>query len=53
MVREVIFYKTGNNRSPIEEFLDTLSSRQTQKVAWVLNLIEELDIAGTILSKDD
>ena len=44
MVREVIFYKSGNNRSPIEEFLDTLSSRQAQKVAWVLNLIEEFDI---------
>ena len=44
MVREVIFYKTASNRSPIEEFLDTLSPRQAQKVAWVLNLIEELDI---------
>ena len=44
MVREVIFYKTSNNRSPIEEFLDTLSFRQAQKVVWVLNLIEELDI---------
>ena len=44
MVREVIFYKTSSNRSPIDEFLDTLSSKQAQKVAWVLNLIEELDI---------
>jgi phage-related protein len=44
MVREIIFYKSGGNRSPINEFLDTLSSKQAQKVAWVLNLIEELDI---------
>ncbi len=44
MVREVIFYKSNGNRSPIDEFLDTLSPKQAQKVAWVLNLIEELDI---------
>jgi len=31
-------------RSPIDEFLNTLSSKQAQKVAWVLNLVEELDI---------
>ena len=31
-------------RNPIDEFLNTLSSKQTQKVAWVLNLVEELDI---------
>jgi phage-related protein len=44
VVREVIFYKSGGNRSPIDEFLNTLSSKQAQKVAWVLNLIEDLDI---------
>lgn len=31
-------------RSPIDEFLNTLSSKQAQKVAWVLNLVEELDV---------
>ena len=44
MVREVIFYKTDGNRSPIDEFLDTLAPQQAQKVAWVLSLIEDLDI---------
>ena len=44
MLREVIFYRTGMGRSPIDEFLNTLSSKQAQKVAWVLNLVEELDI---------
>ena len=39
-----MFYKTSGGRSPIEEFLDTLSPKQAQKVAWVLNLIEELDV---------
>jgi len=44
MVREVIFYKTGANRSPIDEFLDALAPKQAQKVAWVLSLIEDLEI---------
>ena len=44
MVREVIFYKSSGNRSPINDFLDTLSSKQAQKVVWVLSLIEDLAI---------
>lgn len=44
MVREVIFYQTGAGGSPIDEFLDTLSPKQAKKVAWVLNLVEELEI---------
>jgi len=44
MLRKVIFYRTGMGRNPIDEFLNTLSSKQAQKVAWVLNLVEELDI---------
>lgn len=44
MLKKVIFYRTGMGRSPIDEFLNTLSSKQAQKVAWVLNLVEELDI---------
>ena len=43
-MRKVNFYKTISGRSPIEEFLDSLTAKQAQKVAWVLNLVEELDI---------
>lgn len=32
-----------SGRCPVEEFLDKLESKQAQKVAWVLRLIEELD----------
>ncbi len=38
-----MFYRTAAGRSPVEEFLEKLSSKQTQKVAWVLSLIEDLD----------
>jgi phage-related protein len=42
-VREIHFYRTEAGRCPVEEFLDSLSGRQAQKVTWVLRLIEELD----------
>ncbi len=32
-----------SGRCPVEEFLDSLSSKQAQKVAWVLQLVEELN----------
>ena len=44
MVREIQFYKTISGKSPVEEFLDSLSSKQAQKVIWVLNLIEEMNM---------
>lgn len=44
MSREVIFFKTDTGRSPVEEFLDTLSAKQALKAAWVINLVEDMDI---------
>lgn len=37
------FYCTPKGQSPVEEFLDSLTGKQAQKVLWVLQLIEELD----------
>lgn len=39
-MRTIIFYKTQSGKSPITEFLDTLSPKQAKKVTWVLNLVE-------------
>ena len=44
MVREVVFYKLGSGKSPIDEFMDSVSSKQAQKILWVLSLVEELDV---------
>lgn len=44
MMRKIKFYKTASGRSPIEEFLDSLSGKQAQKVVWVLRLVQELHI---------
>lgn len=43
-MREIVFYKTASDKSPIDSFLDTLTSKQSQKIAWVMSLVEELDI---------
>ena len=42
-MRTIRFYETASGQKPIEEFLDQLSSKQAQKVTWVLKLIEEID----------
>ena len=38
------FYRTVSGRCPVAEFLDSLSGKQAQKIAWVLTLIEDLDV---------
>ncbi len=42
-MRKIHFYHTESGSCPVEEFLDSLSGRQAQKIAWVLHLIEEFD----------
>ncbi|HBE18224.1 MAG TPA: hypothetical protein DEG17_02375 [Cyanobacteria bacterium UBA11149] len=42
-MRIIIFYRTELDRCPVEEFINSLSGKQAQKVLWVLRLIEELD----------
>jgi phage-related protein len=46
-MRTVNFYRTSSGNCPVEDFLDSLSGKQAQKVIWVLRLIEELDIVPT------
>ncbi len=41
-MREIIFYKTEKSDCPVEKFLDSLNSRQAKKVAWVLQLVEDI-----------
>ena len=43
-VRKIVFYRTASGNCPVEEFLDSLPSKQAQKVTWVMQLVEELKI---------
>ena len=42
-MREVDFYRTASGHCPVEQFLDSLTVRQSTKVTWTLRLIEELE----------
>ena len=43
-MRTINFYRLLNGNSPVEEFLDSMAGKQAQKVLWVLQLIEELEV---------
>ncbi len=43
-MKVIYFYRTESGACPVEEFLESLQSKQAQKVAWVLQLIEEFDV---------
>jgi phage-related protein len=42
--RAVIFYKTAAGKCPVQEFLDSLFGRVAQKIAWVLGVLEDVNI---------
>jgi phage-related protein len=42
-MREIVFYRSANHRSPVEDFLDSLTAKQARKVTWVLQLVETLE----------
>jgi phage-related protein len=46
-MKEIKFYKLPSGKIPVIDFLDSLSSKEAQKVAWVLNLVEELEQVST------
>jgi phage-related protein len=49
--KTVIFYRTADGGCPVQEFLDSLSSKTAQKVAWVLSLVEDLDVVPSTYFK--
>jgi phage-related protein len=42
-MREIHFYRTKSGKCPVEEFFDTLSDKQIEKVLWVLRIIRDID----------
>ncbi|HMT07852.1 MAG TPA: type II toxin-antitoxin system RelE/ParE family toxin [Pyrinomonadaceae bacterium] len=43
-MRKVIYYKTANGECPVDDFLNSLSTKQFEKVTWVLSIIRELPL---------
>jgi phage-related protein len=43
----VLFYISPNGANPVQDFLDSLTDKQVEKVLWVLKLIKEMDRVPT------
>ena len=43
-MRKIKFYKLETGKSPVEEYLDLLTNKQFEKISFVLDLIEQIDI---------
>jgi phage-related protein len=42
-MREIHFYRKKSGKCPVEEFFDTLSDKQVEKILWVLRIIRDTD----------
>jgi phage-related protein len=42
-MKMIHFYRSESGVCPVEDFLDSLTGEQAQKVTWVLQLIEDLE----------
>ncbi len=43
-MKKIIFYRFQNGKSPVEDYLETLSNKQVEKIFFVLDLIEQMEI---------
>lgn len=50
-MRKIIFYRLNNGECPIEDYLDSLTQKQVEKVFFVLDLIEQLNMVPRKLFK--
>ena len=43
-MRKIKFYRLESGKSPVEAFFDSLTNKQFEKISFVLDLIEQIDI---------
>jgi len=43
-MRKIKFYRLETGKCPVEEFFDSLTNKQFEKISFVLDLIEQIDI---------
>lgn len=44
IMRKILFYRFENGKSPVEDYLESLTNKQVEKVFFVLDVIEQLGI---------
>ncbi len=42
-MRRINFFRLDSGKCPVEDFLDSLPGKSAQKIAWVMQLVEDLD----------
>tara|TARA_B100000315_G_C14160622_1_gene399884 strand:- start:47 stop:238 length:192 start_codon:yes stop_codon:yes gene_type:complete len=48
---KILFYKTDSGKSPVQEFINSLSDKEAKKVAWILRLVRDLESIPTTYFK--
>ena len=43
-MRKIIFFRFENGKCPVEDYLESLSNKQVEKIFFVLDIVEQLDI---------
>jgi hypothetical protein len=43
-MRKIQFYRSEMGKCPVEEYFDSLTNKQFEKISFVLDLIEQIDI---------
>ncbi len=43
-MRKIKFYRLETGKCPVEEYFDSLTNKQFEKISFVLDLIEQIDI---------
>jgi len=51
-MKNSIFYRLKSGKCPVEDFFDSLTDKQFEKISFVLDLIEQLDIVPQGISKN-
>ena len=45
-MRKVVYHKTLSGESPVDNFLNSLSPKQFEKVVWVLTIVREIPLVS-------
>ncbi|HMA61044.1 MAG TPA: hypothetical protein VKP78_00200 [bacterium] len=43
-MQRILFYRFENGKCPVEDYLESLTNKQVEKVFFVLDVIEQLEI---------
>ncbi|HEX5869262.1 MAG TPA: type II toxin-antitoxin system RelE/ParE family toxin [Longimicrobium sp.] len=42
-MRDVVLYRTRSGRRPVQEFLDALTTKQADKIVWIIEMVRTME----------